>query len=66
MAINLPRGIGIVSYKNKIVVCLYLRCGCGRYNKGDKYRGIVCERCGLEVRYETQISVPREILKYYL
>lgn len=58
--------IGITGYKNKIVVSLFLRCGCGKYNKGDKYRGIVCEKCGMEVKHETKIDIPREILEYYL
>ena len=56
--------IGITSYKRKIVVSLYLRCGCGKY-KGERYRGIICEKCALEVRRESRIDIPREILVYY-
>ena len=62
----MERGIGIKSYKKKVVVFLYFRCGCGKYNKGSKFMGVICDLCGVEVRKEAKINIPREILKYYL
>lgn len=57
--------IGIECYKRKCVISLFSRCGCGKY-KDSRYRGVICEKCGMEVRYETKIDIPREVLNYYL
>ena len=57
--------IGIKTYKKKIAVSLYSRCGCGKY-RGEKYLGIICEVCGMEIRRQTKIDIPKIVLNYYL
>ena len=63
---GLPRGIGIRAYKKKITISLFYRCGCGKYNHGIRYRGIICDKCGIEIKHETKIDIPRETINYYL
>jgi hypothetical protein len=60
----MKRGTGVRCYKNKITVSLYSRCGCGKYNN-PRYVGCVCDKCGMEVKHETKIDIPKDIMLYY-
>ena len=50
--------IQVNTFKKNIRIDLY-GCDCGKYRE-IKYRGCVCERCGIEVK-DRQISIPRDV-----
>ena len=56
-------GIGVYDYKDYAVVSLVYRCGCGKYNQGERFKGMICERCYIEVRPETSIVISKKILR---
>ena len=44
----------IEEYNNKIIINTEGRCDCGKYRGLDK-RGIICDRCGIEVKHSKRI-----------
>ena len=47
-------------FKNVIRIKLGTRCDCGKY-QGIRYKGIICDRCGIEVRLNRTIKIDRRI-----
>ena len=47
-------------FNNIIKIYLGTRCDCGKY-EGIKHKGIVCDRCGIEVRQNRIIKINRGV-----
>ena len=51
--------MNITEFNRKIVIYDNSRCDCGKY-KGLKHRGIICDRCGIEVQHSKAIYFDKE------
>jgi len=52
--------VKIEIFNNIIKIHLGIRCDCGKY-QGIRYRGVICDRCGIEVRQNRIIKINRDV-----